>query len=248
MNMETTGWRHAVPAGLISSNEVHVWRLFVDANSSTIESLWKVLSPDELSRAGKFHFEKDRKRFIQSRGILRTILSYHLDQKPSEICFAYTSFGKPMLVTGSAPYDISFNLSHSGDIVLYAITQHHKIGIDVERIRDLDVMQIARRFFTQGELDEIERAHERNRSELFFKYWTRKEAMIKGFGKGVSIPMEQIDVSSLNGGFLSSPKTLLANDQHPSLYVQDLFPGDGYAAAIATEEKDPDIFCWHYSA
>lgn len=248
MNTKELQWRNADPDGLIPTNEVHVWRLFPNTIGFQIESLQKILSADELERARKFHFEKDRRRFIMARGILRTILARYLDIKPQQVSFEYASFGKPILATDFVRGNISFNLSHSGEMVLYAITRNHKIGIDVERINDnVDVMQIASRFFSPCEIVELEKAYEKNHSEIFFRYWTRKEAFVKGLGKGVSFPMEHIDVSLINDKFLPPIKLAGENCEYPWLYIRDLFPGDGYAAALATDRIDSNISFWHYS-
>ena len=247
MNIEKTGWAEAVPNGIISSNEVHVWRLYQEKTNSQIETLQGILSPDELARSEKFHFEKDRKKFILTRGILRKLLGSYLGKNPQQIRFNYTSFGKPFLAIDSENNNLSFNLSHSGELVLYAITRNQKIGIDIEQIRDhTDVMAIAKRFFSPAEIGEMEKANEKNCTELFFRYWTRKEAFVKALGKGVSFPMERLDVSLLNK-FSPIIKSTAENNETACLNVQDLLPGDGYLAAIATEVNDADISCWQFS-
>jgi 4'-phosphopantetheinyl transferase len=246
MNVEKTGWAKGVPDGIISSNEVHVWRFYQEEINSQIKTLQDILSPDELGRSQKFHFEKDRKRFIIFRAMLRRILSSYLGKNPQQIEFNYTSFGKPFLSIDSENDTISFNLSHSGGVALYAITRNQKIGIDVEQVRDhTDVMAIAKRFFSPGEIGDMEKANGKNHTELFFRYWTRKEAFVKALGKGVSFPMERLDVSLLNK-FSSIIKVTAENNENVCLYVQDLFAVDGYAAAIATEANDPEISCWHF--
>jgi len=247
MNIEKTGWANAAPNGIISSNEVHVWRFCQEETHSQIETLQGILSPDELARSEKFHFEKDRKKFILTRGTLRNLLGSYLGKDPQQVRFNYTSFGKPFLAIDSENDNIRFNLSHSGEVVLYAITRNQKIGIDIEQVRDhTDVMAIAKRFFSPGEIGELEKANKKNRTELFFRYWVRKEAFVKAMGKGVSFPMERLDVSSLNE---ISPiiKVTEENNETACLNIQELLPGDGYVAAIATEANDPEISCWQFS-
>ena len=247
MKIEKTGWANAVPNGIISSNKVHIWRYYPEETNSQMETLQDTLSADELARSEKFHFEKDRKKFILTRGILRKLLGCYLNKNPQQIRFDYTSFGKPFLAIDSENSNISFNLTHSGEIVLYAISCNQELGIDVEQVRDhTDVMAIAKRFFSQREIGQMEKANEKNRTQLFFRYWTRKEAFVKALGKGVSFPMERLDVSLINK-FLPIIKLPAENNETAYLNVKDLFPGDGYVAAIATEVNDPEISCWHYS-
>jgi len=237
MNSEEILWNRAIPWESLSSNEVHVWREFLDLSTHQNKHLLGILSPDELERAGRLHFERDQKQFIAARGILRIILGHYLDENPNNIHFEYTSKGKPVLSTNPAYDTLCFNLSHSGALALYAVTRGRNIGIDIERVRD-DVAgkEIARKFFSQGEISSLERVQKEMRNEVFFRYWTRKEALLKAMGEGISFPMEQFDVSIIDGDVLSP--IIFPGDKtgNPRWYVQDLFPGCGYAAAIAIEQ------------
>jgi 4'-phosphopantetheinyl transferase len=248
MNTDEIQWRQAAPGKLINSNEVHVWRVLLDVTTAEFESLLGFLSGNELVRAARFHFERDQKRFIVARGILRKILGCYLNKHPGKICFEYSSHGKPMLARNPNDDSICFNLSHSGSLALYAVTLRKKIGIDIESIRDdVSVGQVAQQFFSQNEISSLEKIDINKRSGLFFQYWTRKEAFLKARGEGISFPMEQCDVSLISGGVLS-PVTVQDNNREiSSLYIQDLFPGNGYAAAIAIEDSDCNISCLHYS-
>ena len=248
MNTDKLVWRLATPGELNSTNEVHVLRVHLDSSSLQSEDLTGILSADELARVGKFRFERDQKRFIKTRGMLRMILSHYLGKHPHKLCFEYTSFGKPFLAINPGDDTISFNVSHSGELALYAVTRCRKIGIDIERIRDnIDIWQIAHRFFSPGEISSLERIHKKNQRGEFFQYWVRKEAFIKAMGKGISFPMDQCDVSLIKGKILSPIKMPVESGETFSWYAQDLLPGDGYAAAIAMEGGDPDLSCWHYS-
>lgn len=224
---------------LILSNEVHVWRAFLDVTAIEFENLFGFLSVDEHERARRFHFEKDQRRFIVARGILRKILGDYLGVNPIDICFEYNQFGKPILAPVPDNDNVCFNISHSDAYALYAINRRKKIGIDIERVRDEVVfMEIAQKFFSQNEINSLESINKNKRAELFFQYWTRKEAFIKARGEGISFPMEKCDVSFINGSSLL-PVTLQDNNIDSSgLYVQDLFPGNDYAAAIAVEGND----------
>jgi len=248
MSTEGLQWHHSVPGKLINSNEVHVWRVLLDVTPVEFEILLGFLSVDELTRAGRFHFERDQKRFIVARGILRKILGHYLKKNPDDIRFEYTSHGKPILAPGVDKEKICFNLSHSGAFALYAVTQRKKIGIDIEGIRDdIEIDQIARKFFSQNEIDSLEKIDINKRSGLFYQYWTRKEAFLKAGGEGISFPMEKCDVSLISGRVLSPVTVQDNNSEISSLQVQDLFPGNGYAAAIAVEGCDCDLSCWEYA-
>jgi 4'-phosphopantetheinyl transferase len=248
MNTEKLQWCRAIPGELIYSNDVHVWRASLDLTTVQSESLLVILSPDELARAGRLRFVKDQKKFVAARGILRMILGHYLGKKPIELRFEYSSYGKPILATNAGYDSLHFNLSHSDVIALYAISRGRNIGIDIERVQDnIEVEQVAGRFFSLGEISSLDSVDKKNRSGTFFQYWTRKEAFIKAKGEGISFPMENCDVSLMSAKNLSPIILLGENRENSSWYGQDLFPGHGYAAAIAVEGGDCDLSCWHYS-
>ena len=248
MHTDELQWGRTIPEKLMLSNEVHVWRVFLDSLEFEVESLLGILSVDELERAKRFHFERDKKRFIVSRGILRNILSYYLGISPQKIIFEYTSQGKPVIASkpGEVPY--RFNLCHSGELALYAVSPGRNIGVDTERVRDdVSVDQVSQKFYSHDEISALENTYEKDRSRLFFQYWTRKEALLKATGEGISFPMDKCDVSLISGSVLS-PVILSGNNEEGSrFYVQDLFPGNGYVAAIAIDNSNCNISCWHYS-
>ncbi|HJS55147.1 MAG TPA: 4'-phosphopantetheinyl transferase superfamily protein [Chitinophagaceae bacterium] len=247
MSTEESLWSQTPPVKPISSNEVHVWRVLPRLTADQIEYLREILSIDELTRAGRFHFEREQRGFIAARGILRKILGHYLDKNPRQIHFEYTHHGKPILTARPGYHAICFNLSHSDGSIIFAISPDQNIGIDIERIRDdVDMDQISQRFFSNGEISSLKRIPKENWPELFFQYWTRKEAFLKAMGEGISFPSEQCDVSLVNGKIFS-PIILQGNHKvNSSWYVKDLFPRHGYAAALAVEKADSDVSYWHY--
>jgi 4'-phosphopantetheinyl transferase len=246
--MDVTQWPRAIPGEQILSNDVHVWRAFLDLNVLQKESLVRNLSTDEVAKANRFHFERDRERFIVARGILRHILGCYLGEKPAELRFEYTPYGKPFFAVEAGYDSLSFNLSHSGEFALYAITRNRDVGIDIELVRDdIDIELIARRFFSQCELNSLEKISKEMQTVRFFQYWTRKEAFLKAMGKGVSFPMDHCDVSLMTGKTLSLIRLLDEKPETSCWYGMDLFPGRGYIAAIMAEGNDWDLSCREYS-
>jgi 4'-phosphopantetheinyl transferase len=247
MNRHESQWRRSIPAELISSNEVHIWRAYLDLSRAQCESLLAILSVDELERASRFRFEKDQKRFIVARGMLRKILGHYLRKDPVQLRFDYAFHGKPVLATNAGYDHLDFNLSHSNAFAIYALTRGRNVGVDIECIsEDVAIGQIAQRFFSPEEISSLASMDKARRSEVFFQYWARKEALLKAMGAGISFPMEQCDVSLLNGKFLSQIKLLGDHRACSYWYGQDLFPGNGYAAAIVVEGSDCNLSCWDY--
>lgn len=242
-------WLPSPAEATISRAEVHVWRASLDSPQRDSERWWAVLSGDEKDRAQRFHFERDRKRYVASRGLLRIILSRYLRADAAALRFEYNDYGKPAIAGGSEPLAISFNLSHSHELALYAVTSGRRIGIDVEFMRsDLADEQIAERFFAPQEVREIRSLSPEHRAEAFFNCWTRKEAFIKARGEGLSLPLHKFQVSLAPG----APAVLVhtADDPEETLRwrLQALAPGSGYAGAVAVEGHEWELRCWQICA
>lgn len=231
----------------IHSDQVHVWHISLDVSENHSADLLSLLSADEVARAARFHFVKDQSRFIAARGILRKILGQYLGQAPQQLRFSYSPYGKPQLLTEAGHEALRFNLSHSGSFALCALSYGRDIGIDMERIRaDLAVDQMIRRFFAPAEIRLLEQMEENTRLEAFFQYWTRKEAVLKALGEGVSFPMEQCDVSSI-GGAVFLQIALGNQSADPRVWqVQDLMLEAGYASAIAVEGGVGSLSCLYF--
>ncbi|HWP46996.1 MAG TPA: 4'-phosphopantetheinyl transferase superfamily protein [Candidatus Limnocylindrales bacterium] len=230
---------------LLGNDEVHVWRATLNVEISYLHNLQQLLSADEQVRAGRFYFQKDRERFIITRGLLRRILGRYLEREPGQLQFGYGPYGKPYL-TGEFSYSrLRFNLAYSQELALYAITQGREVGIDIEYIRPHPAnMQIAHRFFSPCEVMALKALPFHLQQEAFFNCWTRKEAYIKARGKGLSFPLNQFSVS-LAPGEPAALLNVLEDPQETSRWsLQTLEPGSGYVAALAVEGQDWRLKCW----
>ncbi|MBE9217039.1 4'-phosphopantetheinyl transferase superfamily protein [Plectonema cf. radiosum LEGE 06105] len=187
-------WLKAPTDIKLLANEVHVWRENLVNVESLLKQFKQILSEDELIRAKRFHFEEHRQRFIAGRGILRSILGRYLNIQPSKIQFDYEPRGKPFL-NQSYHTNLSFNLSHSQDFALYAISLTDSIGVDLECFNSTtDVLSLAQRFFLATEFTTIKSAHPQQQQQLFFRYWTCKEAYLKATGIGLK-DLQKVEVS-----------------------------------------------------
>ena len=136
----------------LKQNQVDIWRVRLDLDPSSLKDLKNLLSEEELARADRLRFEKQRKRFIAARGLLRRILSRYTGERPEELKFHYNSNGKPELLNKK----VRFNLSHTGDIALYAVTLNKPVGIDVEQIRkEVKYKELAKQYFSEQESNSI---------------------------------------------------------------------------------------------
>jgi 4'-phosphopantetheinyl transferase len=174
---------------------VHIWRATLELPDTAVQNFRQLLSSDETTRADRYHFERDRRHFTVARGVLRSLLGRYLSLEPAELSFQYSHYGKPD-VTFESPSDLKFNLAHSGGIALYAFTKLAEVGIDVEFIRaEFTGDEIARRYFSAGEVSALQTLGEVQRHQAFFDCWTRKEAFIKAKGMGLSLGLDQFDVT-----------------------------------------------------
>jgi 4'-phosphopantetheinyl transferase len=236
------------PADLtLLSGEVHVWRASLDITTPHIRQLQDTLSADELERASRFHFAKDRRRFIVARGVLRSLLGRYLGAEPRQLRFSYSTYGKPALVPTSGEARLCFNVSHSHELALYAVTYGREIGVDIEYIRtNIACEEIAERFFSPQERALLRTLPAPLKYDAFFNCWTRKEAYIKARGEGLSLPLDQFDVAFAPG----EPAALLATRWAPHeasrWALRELTPGPGYAAALAVGGHGWRLACWQW--
>jgi 4'-phosphopantetheinyl transferase len=240
-------WRAPPETLVLGCDEVHVWRATLDQTPSQIQSFRRNLAEDEQARAQRFYFERDRGHFIVARGMLRAILGGYLKRAPEGLSFCYTAHGKPALAGESGGDTIRFNVSHSHGVALYAITRGREVGIDLERIRsDLAVAEIAGRFFSRQEVAMFQTLPTEAQREAFFRGWTRKEAYLKARGEGLSLPLDQFDVSLAPG----EPAAILGTRPDPSeafrWSLQELTLDPDYVAALAAKGLGWRLACWQW--
>ncbi len=240
-------WQPASHPPPLTTDQVHVWRISLEVSDPLLSRLREVLADDERQRAERFHFEKDRRHFTTARGAMRILLAGYLACPPEEVRFAYSNYGKPRLTQES---NLRFNLTHSHGLALLAVTHGREIGVDVERLRDMegDGEPLAQRFFSPREAAVLRSLPPQLRREAFFLCWTRKEAYIKANGKGLSLPLDQFDVSL----HPEEPAALLATQHDPQeaprWSLRSLAPGEGYVAAVAVEGHLWSLWCGDWLA
>jgi 4'-phosphopantetheinyl transferase len=216
----------------LPENEVHLWQIELAAVAAGEQRWQQILAANERARATRFHFSKDRQYFAATRALLRIILGSYLGCDPKELVFRYLEKEKPSLHSPSGSH-LEFNVSHSGDISLLAFARDRTLGVDVEHLRDnFDHAAIARRFFSEQEQRQLADLPPSERYHGFFRCWTRKEAYIKALGAGLSLPLDQFDVSLKPG----DANALLATRPDPTeaarWSLQEVPSTDGYIAAL----------------
>jgi 4'-phosphopantetheinyl transferase len=207
----------------------------------------RVLVQEERERAERYHFERDRVRFIAGRALLRHILGGYLEIHPAELAFSYGEKGKPYVSQPGVHAALMFNLAHSEDLALLAVTRAGPVGVDVERIRPVpEVHQLVARFFSPRETAAFGTLPESQQPEAFFNLWTRKEAWLKATGAGIGGGLDQIEVSFLPG----EPARVLSlgriGDMAGQWCLRELQPAPGFTGAIAIAVPQAKIQCWQW--
>lgn len=244
MNITDGDFEIEAPLAL-PEDEVQLWRADLAAIREN-ESRWqKLLSSDESNRAERFHFPADRQRFVASRALLRLILAGYLGTDPKRLIFSYSKQEKPSLAADDASGGITFNVSHSAEIALFAFTRRREIGVDVEEIRcDFEVETIANRFFSAKEKEQLAALPNDKKFEAFFRCWTRKEAYIKATGDGLSLALHQFDVSIL----AQDTDALIATRPDHTVAalwsLREIPAGVGHVAALCVRGRDWQMKNW----
>ena len=242
-------WSLQTTVPVLGEEDVHVWLASLDSNASHVARLAKILAADESRRAERFRFEKDRHHFIVGRGLLRTILAGYLGDDPATLRFKYGPQGKPDLEGDRSHQALRFNLSHSAGLALYAVTRDREVGVDIERLRpDMTEEKIAKRFFSTREVESLAEVPSTQRTQAFFNCWTRKEAFIKARGEGVSLPLDQFDVTLTPGEPAALLRTAYDPDDAARWSLHALSPSVGFAGAVAAEGTGWQLECWQWPA
>jgi 4'-phosphopantetheinyl transferase len=241
-------WSPPVDNISLSNSDVHIWRASLNLPGPRVDELARVLSADEQERAGRFHFERDRRRFIVARAALRTILGQYELLEPGRLRFRYGPQGKPFLVDQSERNGLKFNIAHSHELALLGFTRGRELGVDLEYIRPLkDLDQIAARFFSARENAVLKKLPSSQRQVAFYTCWTRKEAYIKAIGEGLSMPLDAFDVSL--GPDAPAALISVRDDPDEALRwsMQALRPAPNYIAAFIVAGRTWHLARWQWT-
>jgi 4'-phosphopantetheinyl transferase len=227
----------AAPA--LCSDVIHIVSCRLDAIPADAARL---LNDTERERAERFVFEPHRRRYVSAHAHLRQVLGRCTGVPPASLRFASAPNGKPHLVEEDEPTRVRFNLSHSGERALIAVTLDREVGVDVEAERSFDdLMEVARRFFSTGEVAALAALAPAARPAAFFRCWTRKEAFVKAVGDGLRYPIAHVDVP-LDAG--ATCVVTSASPRRSTWRIVDVPMDAPYVAALAAEEDDWRIQVW----
>ncbi len=247
MSNEAEPWRAAPVQPPFPVDRIDVWQICLDAPESAVD-LQEVLARDEIGRAERFHFTRDRQHFVRCRSAVREILGRYLGIPAQDIRFSYEANGKPQVVEDQNPQQLRFNISHSSGLAVIAVASVRAIGVDVEKIRpDVEYLELAERFFSTNEYKALSALPSNQLARAFFACWTRKEAFIKACGDGLSFPLSEFSVSIDP----DAPATLQEVRTDPRAATRwslaNLEPREGFIGALAVEGPPQPTERWFFN-
>ncbi len=239
---------YAIPIGSaipeLQENEVQLWIIDINKIKNNLSFYEGCLSLEEMAKANRFRFEKDRTVSIIARGALRLLLGHHLNRAPESLQLSYGAFGKPHLISAST---IQFNVSHSDMVVIIGLTNTKALGVDVEMDkRSFEVMDVAQNFFSPLEIENLLEFDKESQVRSFYRCWTRKESIIKALGSGLSFPLDSFAVSLEKDNEATLKKTNWDNDEknHWKLFSTRYHRDYMIAVALRNVEAQIAYYQW----
>lgn len=230
MRFTSTNWEPSESVPRLGNQELQVWKCSTDPSDLRVSSLIQLLSSDELIRAGRFVFKKDRIQFVVARAFLRTVLGRYLRRSPRSIRFTYGRNGKPELSPSTRDSLLGFNLAHAGKWAVCVVGRSKELGVDIESMKFLrDDVSNWNSVLTESEMITVNSLPPHDRAAAFLSCWTRKESFLKSTGDGLQIPLDSFEVSvhptdaprivSILGSSKEAKKWFMAAFTTPDAYV-----------------------------
>ena len=229
-------WQPAPGGVVLERDEVHLFLAATDLPPGQLESLSSLLTAGEREQFRKFRMPEKRAEAILSRALLRERLSHFTGIAPPAIALTYNPHGKPEM-DGTA---IRFNISHTAGHVLLGVSRDHELGVDIESPRSqMEHENLAKRFFTAGEHAALMATPARDRVRAFFRCWTRKEAILKGMGRGISAGLDTFEVPL---------EALVGPIRIAEWMLHDLPVPETHVAVLATRCPSARLHFWSWQA
>jgi len=223
----------------IKRGELHIWNYTIDEKDFVAEQLCPILSAEERSRANEFVYEKDAVKYVCNHVFRKQVLAKYLSIAPSSVRYAYTNFGKPYLENE----DINFSHTYRSNKALLAVYLDATVGIDLEEIKKLqDPKTFAEYSFSKEENEHIFSNTKMN-EDVFFTYWTFKEAYIKATGTGLNVDISQLNLAD----FYEQETNALAWCENKVWTIKRLQVANGFKAAFAVEGNIKNCLEFNYN-
>jgi 4'-phosphopantetheinyl transferase len=240
-------WAEPPAKPSLTPGTVHLWRASLDVDEGEVVRLNGLLSHDEVERADRFARRSDRNRYVAARGRLRTILARYLGADPSTVRFGYSPRGRPSLSEADGPSSIQFNLSHSRDLALYAVTFGVPVGVDVEYLAsDVPIQDVADHVLSAQQSALLRTLAAPEKQRAFFCWWTRAEAYAKARDLDLAACLHELDLADGPGGSKQDSSWVGLSRDGWNIYAVE--PAPGLVAALVVDRPVTHIAYWHAGA
>lgn len=225
----------------LQDDSIHVWLAHTDRLPSE-SRLASALTASEYARAENFRFPHDRTRFLRRREFLRGVLARYTGVVPDRLRFDCSEYGRPFLLGLDAVESVSFSTSHSDGLAAVCVGRSPLVGIDIEKEVDtVCLADEASMVLTPAEIAAVEQQADAVRPGVFLRFWTCKEAIVKAIGRGLSLPLDEIEIVDIES---DCPRVCrIAEEYGPSSQwrLRRFTPAPGYAGAIAVKAESMEI-------
>lgn len=179
----------------LAVGEIHLWLAFyAEISDPRLHCAYReLLNAEERAREPRFHFPADRRRYLVTRALVRTVLSRYAPVAPADWVFSSNAYGRPEAVNAAGrAAALSFNISHTHSLIVLGVTTRRDLGVDVENVTRRAVsLDVAKHYFAPDEVAALATVPPCQQQYRFFEYWTFKESYIKARGMGLSLPLDQ---------------------------------------------------------
>ena len=224
----------------VDPQTVHIFCASLSISEQEEQDFRSLLSWNEIERADRFYFPIHRRRFIAARGILRTLLGQYLSMTPQAIHFLYSKHHKPYL----AASDLQFNVSHSHEMAVFAFTRTYPIGVDIEKIESTFMSAVAKRYFSEKEVEQLMALSDAEQIPAFYQIWSRKEAFVKAIGAGLHFPLKAFSVSLTQ----QVEQLPFEHEAYREWHIEGFNAHPDYQAAFVTPQPVNQVFYWDWLA
>jgi len=228
----------------LNSKEIHLWIVSTEQiqDKALLNRYRDILSPEEIKKNSRYVFEKDRKQNLITRVLIREVLSKYIDTvSPREWQLVENDDGKPRVKPERLPFPLEFNVSHTPNMIVLAVTNGQEIGIDVESLcRDIATDDLARYAFSPEEYAQLVGTNPQKFQERFFDFWTLKEAYIKACGMGLSIPLDSFSFTISGTNRVSIKFSSVRIDDPAKWTFWQIKPQQKFAISLAVKCHNPE--------
>jgi len=233
----------------LGAGDAHVWAVPLDVSREVADKLYTNLTDKERAQADSFRIDRPRRQFAYTRGALRTLLGRYLSERPGSIEFALEALAKPKLASKYNATGLRFNVSHSGELALIAITLGCDVGVDVEHSRMIRKLEeLAQRYFHRGEIARVLATPAEIRNEVFLRCWTAKEAVLKAYGTGIAgcLAAFEVPLGQSSSGWVDL-SALKQHDKSTACWLARLPAYENYTSSIAFVGHQRQVICLTFS-